>query len=56
MSQTERTAMTNLMGGIREATPGFTYSNPTQSAANIIGSAVGLSPDLKPLIDEERTR
>lgn len=54
MSQTERTATENFFGGIKEATPGFKYSNPTQAAANAAGAAVSSSPDLKPLLDKER--
>lgn len=56
MSQTERTATANLLYGIRDATPGFSYSNPTQTAANVLGSAVSSSPDLQPLIEKEKTR
>lgn len=56
MSQTGRTATANLLYGIRDATPGFSYSNPTQTAANVLGSAVTSSPDLKPLIEKEKTR
>lgn len=34
MSQTECTATANLICGIRDATPGLSYSNPTRTAAN----------------------
>ncbi|WP_202841027.1 RHS repeat domain-containing protein [Luteimonas saliphila] len=52
MSQTERTAVANLLDGIRHTTPGFTHSNPTQTAANAIGAAVSASPDIKPIIEQ----
>lgn len=54
MTQTERTATTNLLQGIRETTPGFNYSNPIQTTANVAGSAVSSSGDLKPLLDQKK--
>lgn len=54
MTQTERTATANLLQGIKETTPGFEYSNPIQTAANVVGSAVSSSGDLKPLLDEKK--
>ncbi|WP_314102851.1 RHS repeat-associated core domain-containing protein [uncultured Stenotrophomonas sp.] len=53
MTQTERTATANLLQGIKEATPGFSYSNPVQTTANVAASAVSSSGDLKPLLDEK---
>jgi RHS repeat-associated protein len=54
MSQTERAATANLLGGVKEATPGFKYSNPSQTAANATGAAVSASPDLKPVLDRKK--
>ena len=54
MTQAEKVAVGNLLGGIKEATPGFKYSNPVQTAANAIGAAVSASPDLKPLVDKKK--
>ena len=54
MSQTQKVATGNLLGGIKEATPGFKYSNPAQTAANATGAAVSASPDLKPLVDKRK--
>ncbi|RMH93496.1 hypothetical protein EBB59_04395 [Lysobacter pythonis] len=56
MSQTERTATANLLNGIREVTPNFSHANPSQTAANAIGSAVSTSPDLRPLIEREKDK
>ena len=52
MSQTERTATANLLGGIKNTTPNFSHSNPTQTAANATGAAISSSGDLKPVIDD----
>lgn len=38
--------------GIRDATPGFSCSNPTQAAANVLGSAVSSRQDLQPLVEK----
>ncbi|WP_211369485.1 RHS repeat-associated core domain-containing protein [Pseudoxanthomonas kalamensis] len=54
MSQTQRTATANLLGGIKNATPGFKYSNPVQTGANAAGAAVSASGDLKPLIEKKQ--
>ena len=54
MSQTQRTATENLLNGIKQTTPGFKYSNPTQTAANVVGAGVSASPDLKPVLDKEK--
>jgi hypothetical protein len=54
MTQTERTAVANLLQGIKETTPGFKHSNPTQTTANVVGSAVSTSPDLVPLLEEKK--
>jgi len=54
MTQIERTATGNLMQGIKEATPGFKHSNPTQATANAVGGAVSSSSDLKPLLEKKR--
>jgi hypothetical protein len=53
-SQTQRIAASNLLGGIKAATPGFKHSNPVQTTANAAGSAVSSSGDLKPLIEKNR--
>ncbi|HEL3779860.1 TPA: RHS domain-containing protein [Stenotrophomonas maltophilia] len=53
MTQTERVATGNLMQGIKEATPGFKYSNPVQTAANAVGAAVSSSGDLEPLVNDK---
>jgi RHS repeat-associated protein len=54
MSDTDKVAIGNLLGGIKDATPGFKYSNPTQTAANAVGAAVSASPDLKPLVPTKK--
>lgn len=53
MTQTERAAAGNLMQGIKEAAPGFKYSNPVQTAANDLGAAVSSSGDLEPLANDK---
>lgn len=42
-----------LMRRIKVATPGFKYSNPTQTAANAVGTAVSSSGDLEPLVNDK---
>lgn len=56
MSQTERTATANLLEGIQLATPDFTYSGWGQSGANAVGTALGASSGLAPLLDSEESR
>ncbi|WP_229979020.1 hypothetical protein [Stenotrophomonas lactitubi] len=53
MTQTERAAAGNLMQGIKEAAPGFKCSNPVQTAANDVGTAVSSSGDLEPLANDK---
>jgi hypothetical protein len=53
MTQAERAATGNLMQGLKEATPGFKYSNPAQAAANAVGVAVSSSGDLEPPVNEK---
>lgn len=52
LTQAERAAAGNMMQGIKEAAPGFKYSNPTQAAANAAGAAVSSSGDLEPLVND----
>lgn len=54
MTQTQRTATADLLGGIKETTPGFKYTNPAQTAANAAGAAASASPGLKPLIENKK--
>lgn len=56
MTQTERTATANLLEGIREATPGFTYSSGLQPVFNAGGSAMGASSGLVPLLLQDDSR
>ena len=53
MTQTERTATANLLGGIKNTTPDFKHTNPIQTGANAAGAAVSTSRDLKPLLDKK---
>jgi RHS repeat-associated protein len=50
MTQTQRTATENLLGGIKEATPNFSHSNPVQTTANAGAGAINASAGLEPLI------
>ncbi len=53
MSQMERTATTNLLQGIKQATPDFKYTNTFQTSANAAGNAVGVSDALVPLVEKK---
>ncbi len=53
MSQMERTATTNLLQGVKEATPDFKYTNTFQTSANAAGNAVGISDALVPLVEKK---
>ncbi|MGH8037376.1 MAG: hypothetical protein ACREPD_06505 [Stenotrophomonas sp.] len=56
MTQRDRLATTNLLQGIKDATPGFKDSNQAPAAANAFGMAIGASGELKPLIEEVRSK
>lgn len=54
MTQSERTATGNLMQGIKDTTPGFTYTSGSQTLANGFGAAVGVSGELKALLEDKK--
>jgi hypothetical protein len=54
MSSTERHATGSLMQGIKEATPGFSYTNPIQTGANAFGNGVSAAGELRPLLEEKK--
>ena len=54
MSDTQRTAMRNFFGGIRDATPGFSRANPVQSTANAAGTAASVSVEVAGSADKKK--
>jgi RHS repeat-associated protein len=54
MTQIEQAALSNLLGGVKKATPDFKYTDPFQTFSNATGAAVSASPDFAPILDEKK--